>query len=280
MYVISKYKQNLLRTEKLLIDNFQKSIMVVKKEVFSEVKLLVVDLDNTLCDTYHTLSKVQWVHAAKILEQHGIPKKKGEQMLRMLGKHSFRSTIQKLGLDERLQKVAIAAYDDVDVSNLKLFDDANAILECNMPKVLVTRGEEKLQRAKIKHLGIARKFKKIYYVKTFEDKASKFKLVQKDFKLRPKEMLVIGDRIEEEIKDANMLGMKTAFVDRPDWPSHPSVSKPDISVKNLWRLNELLNKQDTQNKIQFVSSKLGLKPIKRRSKLGKLRIKPILVTTP
>ena len=214
--------------------------MISKKEVFSDIKLLVVDLDNTLCDTFHTLSELQWVHAAKVLEKHGIPQKKGEQMLRMLGKHSFRSSIQKLGLDNRLQKIAIAAYDDVNVSHLKLFEDAQAILDCPIPKVLVTRGEKKLQRAKIKHLGIRKYFKKVYYVNTFDDKVGTFKKVKKDFKLQSKQMLVIGDRIEEEIKEANMLGMKTAFIERPDWPAHLSVSKPDVAVKTLWRLKEIL----------------------------------------
>ncbi|HIH24060.1 TPA: hypothetical protein HA251_03440 [Candidatus Woesearchaeota archaeon] len=30
--------------------------------------------------------------------------------------------------------------------------------------------------------------------------------------------------------------MHTAFIDRPDWPSHLSVARPDISVKNLEHL--------------------------------------------
>ncbi len=198
-----------------------------------EIKLLVVDLDNTLCDTFHTLSKFQWLHAAKVLEKNGISKKKGDQMLRALGKHSFRAMTEKIGLDDRLKKVAISAYDDVDVSKLKLFKDAHAIIDYPMQKVLVTRGELKLQKSKIKHLGIKSKFKKIYFVNTFQNKKDTFKIILKDFKYKPGEILVIGDRIEEEIVDAKSLRMRTAFIDRPDWPSHPSLAKPDITVKSL-----------------------------------------------
>lgn len=199
----------------------------------TKIKLLVVDLDNTLCDTFHTLSKWQWAHTAKVLESHGIPKDKSEQMLRSLGKYSFKTMMDKIGLDAKLKKIAIAAYDDVDVSKLKLFSDADAIINYPLPKVLVTRGERKLQRAKIKHLGIRLKFKKVYYVSTFDKKKDTFRLILKDFGYKPSEILVIGDRIEEEIKDAKSLRMKTAFINRPDWPSHPSAATPDISVKTL-----------------------------------------------
>ena len=200
----------------------------------SGVKLLIVDLDNTLCDTFHSLSKHQWEKAVKALRDDGVDPALLDHLRKQLGKKSFRSSIEPL--DERRKAIAIAAYDAVDVSKLRLYSDAQAILDVPLRKVLVTRGEITLQRAKIRHLKLRPHFAKVYHVPTFKEKREAFSAILKEFKVRPEETLVIGDRIEEEIKDGNSLGMHTAFIDRPDWPSHLSVARPDISVKNLEHL--------------------------------------------
>src|SRR5689334_13929584 len=103
-------------------------------------KLLIVDMDNTLCDTFHTLSKNQWEGAAKALRNEGWPDK-ADQLLKMLGKSSFVHTMQRLEFTERQRAVAMRNYDKVPVNKLKLFDDAPALMDIPIPKVLVTRGE-------------------------------------------------------------------------------------------------------------------------------------------
>jgi FMN phosphatase YigB (HAD superfamily) len=203
----------------------------MRKGPLSSIKLLVIDLDNTLCDTFHTLSKMQWEKALAVLQRDGVERKTILRMRRQLGRHSFRSAVQRL--DKRRQRLAIRAYDDVDVRTLRLYGDAMALLRLPLPKVLVTRGERRLQREKIHHLGIRRFFRRVYHVPTFDQKRSAFRKVLKDFRLEPHEALVIGDRIEEEIKDAKSLRIPTAFIDRPGWPSHPSAAKPDLTVKSL-----------------------------------------------
>jgi FMN phosphatase YigB (HAD superfamily) len=212
----------------------------VSKADFSQVRLLVVDLDNTLCDTFHTLSKRQWKNALDALAKDGVDAKTMAHLRKELGKRSFRSTL--LGLSPARQRLALKAYDDLDVKPLRLYDDAHALLDLPIQKVLVTRGERGLQTRKITHLKIQRYFKKIYYVPTFGRKKDTFKKVLRDFRLTPKQALVIGDRIEEEILDAKQLGLPAAFIDRPDWPSHPSVETPDLSVKSLEKIADRLKK--------------------------------------
>jgi HAD superfamily hydrolase (TIGR01509 family) len=202
------------------------------------VKILIVDMDNTICDTFHTLSKRQWESVVKTLEKRGYTTQ-AAVFKRKLGKQSFKTTLEQAKLPTEAQLAAMQAYDDLDVKHLKLYSDAKAILDLDIPKVLVTRGDKKLQAAKIRHLGIAKRFKRIYYVPTMEKKEAALKQVLKDFKVKPKECLVIGDRIEEEILEGMKLGMLTALIDRPDWPTH-RIAKPTISAKSLYVIADRL----------------------------------------
>jgi FMN phosphatase YigB (HAD superfamily) len=206
---------------------------------FKKIKLLIVDLDNTLCDTFHTLSKSQWERAAKVLESKGYAQH-AKVFRKNFGKHSFKYTMEQLKLPKKERDLAVHAYDSVSVTPLKLYDDAHGILDLAIPKVLVTRGEKSLQLKKLKHLKLRKYFGGIYHISTFQEKAVAFKEIIKTYKLKPSEVLVIGDRIEEEILDANKLKMPSCLVLRPNWPIHKGVAKPTITVKSLYVLAKKL----------------------------------------
>ena len=218
-------------TEKLLRRQDEERAYMKKSE-FSKVKVLLVDMDNTLCDTLHTLSKPQWNHVIEAFERRG-EKRYSDVLRKEFGKQGFVKTLEKLKMNAKDRKFAVREYDDVDVSKLKLFDDARAILDLKFPKILVTRGEPGLQKKKIAKLKIKRHFKEIRYVPTFEDKKLTFERVMKEHKLKPEECLVIGDRIEEEILDAHKLGMPSVLVRRPDWRIKRIV-KPSLTVRSLY----------------------------------------------
>ena len=106
----------------------------------------------------------------------------------------------------------------------------------------MTRGEKKLQTAKIVHLKIKKYFTKIYFIPTFELKKDAFKQVLKKYKLNPRELLVVGDRIEEEIKDAHELGCPTVLVRRPNWPVDDIGITPELTVRSLKTLQKNFRK--------------------------------------
>jgi len=207
------------------------------KSDFSKVKLLIIDLDNTLCDTFHTLSLHQWEKAARALEKDGRVRQ-ADALRGEFGKASFSLEQLKMPMEER--RIAIKAYDAVRVKTLTLFPDAKAIMSHPLPKVLVTRGERKLQDEKVAHLKLQKYFKEIYLVPTFKSKKDAFKAILKRHNLKPGEALVIGDRVEEEIKDANQLRMPSCLVRRPMWPTHKGVAKPTITVRSLRAIAKLL----------------------------------------
>jgi putative hydrolase of the HAD superfamily len=203
------------------------------------IKLLIVDMDNTLCDTFHTLSKVQWEKAAKVLDRNGYTAH-ARVFRKNLGRFSFKHTIEQLNLPEKERALAVKAYDSVAVKHLRLYKDANGILDLPFKKVLVTRGEVSLQRKKLRHLKIRKHFDAAYYIPTFKPKEEAFRKILKIHRLKPHEALVIGDRIEEEIKDANKLGIPSVLVRRPDWPVHRGIAFPTITINSLHSLQRYL----------------------------------------
>lgn len=207
---------------------------------FSKVKLLIVDMDNTLCDTFHSLSKHQWAKVEKVLAKRG-HKDHALVFRKNFGRFSFKHTLEQLKLPKAERELAVRTYDAVNVRTLTLYPDAQAILDLDMPKVLVTRGEKKLQLAKIKHLKLKKHFDGIYYIPTFMEKKDAFRNIMKKYKLKPSQCLVIGDRIEEEIKDANKLKIPSILVRRPGWPVHKGIATPDLTVKSLKKVVEKLH---------------------------------------
>jgi len=149
------------------------------------------------------------------------------------GKHSFLHSLKSARLTPTQIRFAIRVYDAVDVTKLTLFPDAGSLLAVPLSKILLSRGEPSLQRKKIKHLKIRSQFSEVRIVPTFERKHAVLQDILAEHNLHPKEALVIGDRIEEEIADARSLGIPAVLVRRPDWPVGKSRVKPDMVVRDL-----------------------------------------------
>jgi FMN phosphatase YigB (HAD superfamily) len=195
-------------------------------------QLLILDLDNTLCDTFHTISRKQWETSARILEREGHPDL-AKRLLRNFGRKGFLKTIEEYHLSARLIKKLIGTYDKIDISPLRRYPDGEAILALPIPKILVTRGERPLQEKKLRKLKLAKEFIHIYITPTFEDKAIAFRKALKATKLKPKDVLVIGDRIDEEIVDAERMGIPTIWVRRTGQRPARIVARPTRTVRSL-----------------------------------------------
>ncbi len=86
--------------------------------------------------------------------------------------------------------------------------------------ILLTAGNESEQQQKIKVLGIRRCFKKIYVVPEPKDKLDKLeeivkKLGSQTFPIKSYNIVVIGDRLDTEIRKGNEMGCVTVRVKIP-----------------------------------------------------------------
>jgi len=199
---------------------------------WGRIRLLIIDLDNTLCDTLHTLSYPQWRKVEDAFTSKGWTRE-ARAVRKEFGKRGFLRTLQDAKLTEEQVRFAIRVYDQVDVRPLRLFPDAQSLLDVPLPKTLISRGEPSLQRRKIAHLRIRRYFDDVRIISTFKDKEDAIRKTLREHRVRPREALVIGDRIEEEIAAARRLRVPCVLVRRPDWPVGNHRVTPDLIVRDL-----------------------------------------------
>lgn len=100
--------------------------------------------------------------------------------------------------------------------SMKTFEDYKLTLQNNAEKFLVTAGYTKLQKSKIKQLGINKDFKEIIIADPYKSdvtKADVFKQIMNKYQYEAGDVLVIGDNPESEIASAKELGIKTYLYD-------------------------------------------------------------------
>jgi FMN phosphatase YigB (HAD superfamily) len=131
-------------------------------------------------------------------------------------------------------------------ANMRLYPEALEILrDIPKEKVLVTFGKEEVQKKKIETLKIEPYFKEIYI---FEDRSRKLEgfrqILEKYNVANPKEVIVIGDRIDTEIRYGNMLGVTTVHLNigkyRMLMPKD-ELEIPTHTVNSLTELRFILN---------------------------------------
>jgi putative hydrolase of the HAD superfamily len=113
------------------------------------------------------------------------------------------------------------------------YEEYRYISDTKIVKFLVTTGFTKLQRSKIKLLGIEHDFKAIYIVDpevSSETKKDIFAIIMKINDFKPEDLLIIGDDPESEIKAAITLGIDIFLFDPEN--RHPN-TQVNHSSKNL-----------------------------------------------
>ncbi|MEJ7558457.1 MAG: HAD family hydrolase [Pedobacter sp.] len=156
------------------------------KELFSLLKGQVSDevLDNVRADILTTPFHV-------IAERHTIDKELSDQALKMCLDMEYSGTMQP-------------------------FEDYHLTKNNAADRFLVTAGYTKLQKSKIRQLGIDKEFKEIFIPDPYTSELSKtdvFKQILNTYHYEPSEVLVIGDNPETEISAAKELGIESFLYD-------------------------------------------------------------------
>ena len=129
--------------------------------------------------------------------------------------------------------------------NISLFSDTLSTLDAlDAVKVLVTRGDKKLQEQKIAILGIRKCFDDIIICPTPDDtKKAAFELILKKYAVSARDAWVVGDRINVEIRSGNLLGMNTVHFHHgkhKDLKPQDAFDKPMFVIKKLKELCRLI----------------------------------------
>lgn len=191
------------------------------------LKVIVFDLDDTLFDSTAAFFSKGMTLAIHAMIKAGLPgdfetiRKEELALFQTLGPYFSRINQELCKLHgiidpqtvSRISEAADGGYDSVPIQGIKPFPGVRQLLaklQKQFTLVLISMGKEDRQRQKIKELKLESYFDFICTVdgKT-RSKSSCLRQVLEMYHFSPREICVVGDRIDSEIRHGNELGMIT-----------------------------------------------------------------------
>src|SRR5438270_5804888 len=191
------------------------------------IRCVIFDLDDTLYDCLGQRVHVTHRYAARAMVEAGL-KADAEAVYRArvrafrtdpMLRHIDAEVTRHFGAEdpEEISRIAREAYFNCPVGKLTLFPGSLPLLRFlakrGIRNFIVSFGVPKTQHAKVKALGLDREasVEKIYFADRSNvlTKEAAFRKIQKRTRLKPEEILVVGDRPMREIRAGKSLGMHT-----------------------------------------------------------------------
>ena len=234
------------------------------------IKAIIFDLDDTLYDCTNTLRAAAIERALKAMIRYGLKCNFKTATAKIQGYYDkfgpkasiFNLLSEEFSLNGRfLVQKALKAYNNEDVSDIKLFPDVKKTLEelgkkCKL--ILVTRGNRQRQQKKIEKLGINGEFDLIVIDDISENlsKEDRFLGAIRSFNFKEEEVVVVGDRIFSEIRIGNMLGMTTIRLLHGAYSTlKPTngLEDPDYEIKKIPEILDLFDEINTKRQLKVVA---------------------------
>lgn len=227
-----------------------------RSKQMTDTLALVFDLDDTLMDTYGQLVMVAHQNACAAMNRAGLDVPVEELMatrLRLMSEQPRADVNQLLAQhygseDPEIIRAGFETYFNPDFTNIEPFPGVHemlAQLQTEHDLFLVTSGYQKPQQKKVEVLGIGDYFREICYVpvEQADGKREAFKYLQNKYGCDFERMIIIGDRINNEIVHGNYLGCTTVWVRHGECahilPEGPH-EEPNLTLEAIHHLPELL----------------------------------------
>ncbi|MCZ4242821.1 HAD family hydrolase [Pedobacter punctiformis] len=200
--------------------------------------IFFIDLDNTI---YFTRPNEKQLMSGlyNLLENEDLGISKKEFLLAKADmlRTPFQKVAAKFNFKQEATNRAITFLINGEVTEpLMPSADYHYIKALKGRKFIVTAGFLKKQTTKVKMLGIADDFEEVYVVDATtsdQNKKDAFKTLIEKHNLNPKDILVIGDDAESEIKFALELGIETFLLDPDELHPNARTTFRGRDLKNL-----------------------------------------------
>jgi len=230
------------------------------------IKAIIFDLDDTLYDQ-QPLRKLAIQQSVQVminnglncsLEQ-GIEKLKQSLTIKPIINRFLKLT-KHFGPDNpKIAEAGKNIYINAKFDKINPYPETKQVLEKlkqNYKLILITEGTTQQQNKKINNLDIKNYFDYIFISKE-KEKEKDFTQTLNILNLKPEQILVIGDRIDKEIKAGNEVGMKTIRllkgIHSSLQPKEP-IEKPDFTINNLTEIIQILdNFNNPKKKLKIVA---------------------------
>ena len=227
------------------------------------IKAIFFDLDGTLCDSDSAWSiaqretfqllREQYLHVsqATLTEAWRTVHRKLFQQLDA-GKYSmadvrdarFQCLFQELGLPiDKVMEGLSGFFCSRYLTSLRLYEDATVLEKLHAYHVgIITNGAHDehtdSQLSKVRHLGLSERIQSLTIsgeIGVRKPKVEIFKVACERAAVSPREAMLVGDTIENDIVGANRAGMTSVFINRKLDVLTPKTAdeQPDYSISNL-----------------------------------------------
>ncbi|MEK6766320.1 MAG: uridine diphosphate-N-acetylglucosamine-binding protein YvcK [Planctomycetota bacterium] len=225
------------------------------------MKAIIFDLDDTLYDCTGSLLEASRKRAAKAMVDAGLPCTEEEAYLlqkELSEKHGpyypvFNEISNKFNKGHELVRSALKAYNSNEVTDIQLFPDVvptlKKLAQDKYKLFLLTTGIHERQHKKIELLNLKPYFDEIIINDQevgllMEDC---FEAIVRKYSLSPQNVVVVGDRVREELRIAKSKGMVTVQMLHgrfKEETAYDSANKPDYKIKRFFQLPTLLKLKD------------------------------------
>lgn len=178
--------------------------------------MLILDLDNTIFETKSISPKIfqPILDLIKDYYQSINENETANQLIEELWSIPIDEVFKKYHTPDEIKQHTYKKLNELDYTlEIATYDDYDILKSIPKEKTLVTTGYEKLQLAKVEALNIGSDFKSIFIDNPLSQqrkyKLGIFKEILEKEKLKPEEVWVIGDSVDNEIKAGKALGMNT-----------------------------------------------------------------------
>ena len=219
-------------------------------------RALVFDLDDTLMDTYGQLVMDAHRQACLAMHQAGLDVPVEELMatrLRLISAAPREEVNALLArhyscAEQKVVQAGIDTYFNPEITEIEPFPGVYEMLDqlsADHELFLVTAGFERTQAKKIQVLGIGAYFREICYVPVdqLDGKYAAFCYLQRKYSYAFADMVIVGDRITNEIAAGNRLGCPTIWIRHGECahiaPAGPH-EEPTLSAEAIHALPALL----------------------------------------
>jgi putative hydrolase of the HAD superfamily len=152
-------------------------------------------------------------------------------------------------LPDKFCKEISRTINTLDVENAILFPDSmdsiKELKRMDYKLFLVTFGNRKVQKKKIKVLGLEKAFNEIIITDDPVGKEKCFKEILTKHHLEPEQVLCVGDKIKDEIEIGRKLGMSTALMKHGrHYNFYKSKIKDEVPYTYISKISDLLGNND------------------------------------
>ncbi len=214
------------------------------------IKYIFFDFDGTVSDakrlTYETLIEV--------LDRMDF--KFSKLRAKKLMGSKMQNILRGIGIDEKFvnkirQKFYALLVKKASMENLKLCADITPLYELKKKGyklIVISNAEKSFLKASMKVLGIKRLFYKVYGAEGFETKDEILKKLFKEYKIKPKEAMYVGDRFSDVDYAHDAHTYAVAIHNKCSWSSKKEIlaENPDYIISDFEGLRKLVKKLNSR----------------------------------